>query len=621
MRSFHVTKYLPYFLGSWLILIFCPIIHAENVNESSPATSELVWETWQAPESSQTSPEVSLSAASDAQETVEQTVKKSTYAQVRYTEVHPTYPLQGGHIAAPPQTYASPVTYSTQPVVQQDYVQQGYVGNGGTSRTIPDRNPSPEPFPGANYINHLPNTDDHCNTSSCGIAAATVCADPCYDPCVDPCYDPCATVSGYTGPSLFGNVGCIGGTYVPGTLLGDGSMFLTGWINAGATFSPNDNNFPLRYNDRGNEFTMSQLYLSFGKSVNKNRPCFDLGARVDLLYGTDYFYTSALGLETETYRVDSAGNKHPTEYPTNAQLKWNKNNGDRNNGDAALYGLSMPQLYAELFMPIHLGFTAKFGHFYSIMGYESAMAPQNFFYSRTLTTTYGEPATHTGVLFSQQLTQRIALHGGVTRGWDVWDSDSDSVSGLFGVQWETCLGSSLAFSLHTGKTATRSGDTRTNYSLVWVQPLNPALKYVLQHDLGVESNSSYLINGSEEFRSKGTWLSIVQYLECQWTPSLAGGLRFEWFRDDGHSRILQFPTSSVYSNGVAKIEGNNYFNITLGAKWKPREFLTIRPEVRWDWADVKILNTVPGTSGVPGVYDNFSSKNQCTASIDFIVMF
>ena len=487
--------------------------------------------------------------------------------------------------------------------------EENCTGYGGSE--IINQNPSPEPFPGANGINYHPNTDYYCGGSLFGSFGyggysprfGTI--GNVYNPCCDPC-NPC--------PSLYAPC-------TAATLFNSGQGFLTGWINAGATFSPNDDNYPLRYNDQGNTFLMNQLYLSAGRLVNKNRQRLDIGGRIDLLYGTDYFYASALGWETETFRTDGYGTEYPVNDPTAANLRWNSNSGDRRDGTAALYGLAVPQLYAEFFLPIHRGMTVKAGHFYSIMGYESVMAPQNFFYSRSLTTTYGEPTTFTGVLLGQQLTHGVSVHGGITRGWDVWDASDGGTSGLLGVQWDTCCDSSIAFTLHTGKVAAANDQTRTNYSLVFAQQLNPTWKYVIQHDLGTETNAAYAVSGGNEIRSDATWVSIVQYLECQWTPSCAFGMRFEWFQDDGLSRILKFPTSSVYSNGAVRWTGQNFYDLSLGMKWKPTEYLTVRPEVRWDWSDVNLTSTMSGVPSLHGVYDNFSSKNQCTASIDVLLMF
>lgn len=488
------------------------------------------------------------------------------------------------------------------------------------------RNHSPEPFPGANSSYTV--TNPECEGGACapvgsgsllgsfgyggvvpafgtvGNCAPMSCSTTVYDPC-NPCLPACCP--GRNAADLFCG--------------SQGQGFVLGWINGGATFSPDDNNFPNRYNDQGNEFIMNQLYLSIGRMVNKNRNQVDIGGRIDLLYGTDYYYTSALGLETYTYSEDANGNQHPVDDPRNAKMRWNRNKGDRRNGSAAMYGFSIPQLYAEIFVPIQRGVTIKAGHFYSMMGYESVMAPQNFFYSRSLTSSYGEPTTLTGIILSQQLTSRLTVYGGVTRGWDAWESANDGTSGMVGFNWDTRRGSSIAFTLHTGETSVRDGDMRTNYSLVFTQQLNPTWKYVIQHDLGVEENGSYSLDYMNEVRRDATWASIVQYLECQLTPACALGARFEWFQDGGHSRILQYPVKSTLYNGNVEVEGIHYYNFTLGMKWRPLEYLTIRPEVRWDWSNVKVNNTIGDTSAASGVFDNFTDRSQCTAGLDFVLMF
>jgi len=462
-----------------------------------------------------------------------------------------------------------------------------FVGNdvGYGSHGVVNQYPSPEPFPGANGINYHPNTDYSCGGSLFGSLGFGG-----YSPkfgTIGNVYNPCPVPQG---------------PCTAATLFNSGQGFLTGWINAGATFAPSDDNLWMRYNDQGNTFLMNQLYLSAGRLTNKNCPRFDVGGRIDLLYGTDYFFTSALGWETET--VNYGGSGLPVSDPTDAVLKWNSNNGDRRFGTAALYGLAIPQLYAEFFLPIHDGMTVKAGHFYSIMGYESVMAPQNFFYSRSFTTTYGEPTTLTGILLSQQLGHGVSVHGGVTRGWDVWDANNSGTSGLLGVQWDTRCDSSIAFTLHTGKVAASNSQTRTNYSLVFAQQLNPTWKYVIQHDLGTETNATYDLTPAN-----ATWISVVQYLECQWTPRCSFGMRVEWFQDEGHSRVLKFPTDSL--------TGRNFYNVSLAMKWKPLEYLTIRPEVRWDWSDVEVI----GPPSRPGVYNDYTSKSQCTAAIDLVLMF
>ena len=122
---------------------------------------------------------------------------------------------------------------------------------------------------------------------------------------------------------------------------GNSCQWTRGWFSnlttvQGFTWNPDNpaSNFntPLTFNDRANEYQFNQIYLSVGRRTS-NDPVWDVGAQMDLLYGTDYFFTQSAGLET---RID--GTRH-----------WN-GSGPRGTGNA-LYGLAMPQLFAEFQTP------------------------------------------------------------------------------------------------------------------------------------------------------------------------------------------------------------------------------------------------------------------------------
>src|ERR1019366_4124766 len=100
-----------------------------------------------------------------------------------------------------------------------------------------------------------------------------------------------------------------------------------------------------------------------------------LGGRVDVAAGSDAVLMTAAGFDGT-----SVGNT----------AKWHTSDFG--------YGFAVPQLYGEL---DYNDLKIKFGHFYTIIGSESAMANANFFYSHSYAFTYGEPATHTGVLASK----------------------------------------------------------------------------------------------------------------------------------------------------------------------------------------------------------------------------
>jgi len=379
-----------------------------------------------------------------------------------------------------------------------------------------------------------------------------------------------------------------------------GQFFVRGWLAQGFTWNPYDPNNKfnayLTFNDRANDYLMNQLYVSMGRRVNTESCQWDWGGRVDVLYGSDYFYTTAVGLET---RRDGTP-------------RWNSDDGPRNGGHASLYGLAMPQIYAELYAPWRYGTTFKFGHFYSILGYESVMAPENFFYSHSYVRSYGEPYTHTGMLADYRVTSQTTLHAGFTRGWDTWEDPNDEMGFLGGMSWTSCdERTNLAFALHTGKEDNAGNHDRTSYSLVCSRRLTDRFTYVFQHDMGIENDGALKRSGSRFTPTVARWYGINQYFLYAMTCKTSLGFRLEWFRDEEMARLLDGTLNPYFTGG-------SVWSATVGLNWKPCDRFTVRPEARWDWSDTE--GTV-GQTHYNGLYDEFRKKNRFTFAVDAIFVF
>lgn len=369
-----------------------------------------------------------------------------------------------------------------------------------------------------------------------------------------------------------------------------GGWFVDGWLTQGYTVNPDNpasnSNRPLGFNDRADEYQMNQLYLTFGKAIAEDCCNWDFGFQVDLLYGTDYFFTQSRGLEL---RRDGS-------------RRWN-GDGPRDGGEAARYGLAMPQLYAEAFIPVGSGLKAKFGHFYSLLGYESVRSPDNFFYSHTHSYVYGEPKTHTGFLLSYDLTTCLTFEAGMTNGWDNFETINGSHGYLMGVRWSNDI-ASLAFAMHTGAEDPDADFNRFVYSLVYTRQLADRWHYTFQHDYGVEED--LFLNDAFESED-ATYYSFAQYLYYHLTPKTDVGIRLEWFRDEDNSRVQQVPVQNLYS-------GSNYYNLTLGANWRPRHNILVRPEARYDWSDLN-------PAGTTGVFNDFEDDRMWTFAVDVVWQF
>ena len=192
--------------------------------------------------------------------------------------------------------------------------------------------------------------------------------------------------------------------------LGCTGINIYGWLEAGITANPDNPashyNGTLAPNDR-NEFQFNQNYLVIEKTLNTDEHGWDIGGRVDLLYGTDYIYCESLGFETNR----------------DGSPKWNA---------SEQYGLAMPQVYGELGVG---KLSAKIGRFYTPIGYESMMATSNFFYSMNYALRYAEATTHTGGLFTWKTSDELSLYVGGVNGQDQTDGLTNSLAALTGFAW------------------------------------------------------------------------------------------------------------------------------------------------------------------------------------------
>jgi len=382
--------------------------------------------------------------------------------------------------------------------------------------------------------------------------------------------------------------------------LKENQLDMGGWVSVGFTANgdaPADRwNGPVGFNDR-NEAQMNQLYWFVKKDIDYAKNCgFEFGGRIDLAYGTESRFTEAFGLE-----MDDLGND-----------KWNS---------GRFYHLALPQAYAELAWN-DLGI--KIGHFYTTIGNEVVTAPDNFFYSHAYTMMYGEPFTHTGVLFTKPLSEETKIHAGFHRGWDRWEDNNGELAFLGGISHThknecTKKETTIAFTITTGdEIAPTTGldGNRTLYSLVMTRKISDRLQYIIQHDYGWQQNGAeVIIRDAPSTYTTAQWYGINQYLLYQLNCDWWSGVRLEWFRDDDGTRVAALGDSQTRANtnpaGSGGFEGN-FYELTVGLNYKPvcNPNLVVRPEIRYDWYD-----------GVGLPYDGATKDHQFLFGVDAIVKY
>lgn len=350
-------------------------------------------------------------------------------------------------------------------------------------------------------------------------------------------------------------------------ILLDSRLTVGGWASAGANYNParpaDQSNDPVSFNYRANEFNLEQLNLFIERTTSNEAGRWDIGGRFDFMFGLDTPYTQARG-------------------------HWDQRL--IGNNDLRYYQIALPQLYAEIYAPIANGLTAKIGHFYSIIGYESVGSPSNFFYSHSYSMK-SSPFTHTGVLLSYPFQEGLTFYSGAVTGPDNFDQNLGAWSYLGGFNWSSQdKATSFALSVLNGDVSERIPDNLTYLSTVFQQKIAERWHYVLQHDHGWQANA--LGAGSQ----MATWYSIVQYLSYDIEESLGIGVRGEWFRDQSGFR---------YSAGPA-----SYYEASLGLNWKALQWLTVRPEVRYDWSNAAV-----------NAFNQGRTNDQILLGADFIISF
>jgi hypothetical protein len=274
------------------------------------------------------------------------------------------------------------------------------------------------------------------------------------------------------------------------------------------------------------------------------------------------------------------------------------------------YGLAMPQLYGEVGYGDH---AVKVGHFYTIIGYEVVPAIGNFFYTHAYTMQYGEPFTHTGILDTYAVNDQMTVYAGITNGWDNF-SDPINILGIANPGYPGANSNAAFLGGVTFKNSdetqaltvtTSSGNeiggftsplatigNRSLISTVYTNELNDKVTYVLQNDNGWQFNAIGVAETLGQQPGTAQWYGINQYLFYNFSETLIGGMRFEWFRDNNGYRVLN-PIRNYWVNGdwQGGYQGN-FWQATWGLNWRATNNWIIRPELRYDWYS-------PDKSGTP----------------------
>ncbi|MAI35549.1 MAG: hypothetical protein CBE00_13005 [Planctomycetaceae bacterium TMED240] len=286
------------------------------------------------------------------------------------------------------------------------------------------------------------------------------------------------------------------------------------------------------FNDYPDHLQLQQGWIFAEKAIDSS--CgLDIGGRVDFIYGTDGQDLQANGNFDEEFDQD-----------------WD---------NGSFYGSALPQLYLEV------GYgdvSVKVGRMLLNAGYESAMSPNNFFYSHSYAFNNIQPYTGTGAIATYSGLENISISAGFIEGLNTgFDSNGDTLVASVGLDLTDRL--DVQYNVVGGRLLNFAGGPSSVkgaiHSIVAAYDLRCDLQYAMEATI-----ADYDDGGND----LGPAAGISNYFIKTMNECNSVGLRYEWLGQEWDG-----------------IKGD-FHELTLGWNHRRSANLIIRPEVRWDWINI-----------------------------------
>ena len=347
---------------------------------------------------------------------------------------------------------------------------------------------------------------------------------------------------------------------------------ISGWVQGNYSASTaNRNNLPITFNDRADFWQMNQTFLRIDKAVDTSKDEFQLGGRVEMLYGTDARFTIARNFLDEQLKPPGRNGALPNYYP-----------------------FDVFQFYTEAYLPNvgPKGTSVKVGRFATHCSYELVQGAENPFLSRSYMFQYN-PFTHTGVYATSQLNDTWTVSNGIAVGSDNFLGNPSRATYLGQIKWAPKDGKTNVL-INTVVTDPRYDTAEAfpfynYYGMVLTHNFSDKLTYVV--DAAFSHIDGAPLGGGAV--GSATWYGAAQYLSYKHcNDKFTSNFRFELFEDTKGFR--------TGSKGL-------YTDVAYCLAYAPKPGLIFRPSVRYDHN-----NTSRPFEGKPDLF---------TAAMDVILRF
>ena len=323
---------------------------------------------------------------------------------------------------------------------------------------------------------------------------------------------------------------------------------------------------------------LNQVDFNVERTVVPSGEEWDVGGRVELMYGSDTRFIHSNGLFD-----------HYEDDPTSEFIGGPENQFD------------LTQAYLDVAVPLGRGLRVRAGKF---LFFKQVDPNASVFYSHSYTFGGALPFTLTGVSALYALEERWSVEAGINRGWGQTLEDNNGTISYHGrVRYAPGPRSSFALIFITGPEMTDHDSAyRTAVDFVGTFRATDRLTLMFDAVYGRQADPvEQLLNPEAAGSEEADWYGVAGYAIYELDERLSVAGRFEWFRDEeGFIPVTAVP--------------QDLFEVTLGLTITPfptddwGRNLKIRPEIRYDWSS-------------DDYFDGLTRDNQLTAAIDVILSF